>query len=173
MDQTTPQEHQEGCACGHDHHHHHHHHGHGEGHGHPQYEGGIEGLTQAETDMLRLISRFGCLPVARFSLRSSKDSSLDMTAMEPVTIDIQDDGADTVRARGDVLLSLEDKGLISLDYDIPVSGYDYAGYRDSLLFGQLEQAAKEAAQRPDFLFDIPVFEGGSMALTDMGEMIID
>lgn len=122
--------------------------------------------------MLRLIGRYSCLPVARFALNSSKDDSLNMTAMAPVTIDQEDDSATTVRERGDILLSLEDKGLISLDYDIPINGYDYAGYRASALFMQLEQAAAQAATQPGFLFDLPLLEGGSMALTDMGEMLL-
>ena len=63
---------------------------------------------------------------------------------------------------------LEDKGLITLDYDIPITGYDYAGYRESALFIQLEKAAREGGDKPGFLFDLPVMEGGSMALTEAG-----
>lgn len=182
----TPHEHGAGCACGHNHHgdHHHEHNeacgcGH-DHHGHVHskacgcrsYEGGIEGLSDTETDMLRVISRYSCLPVARFSLRSSKDDSLDMTALEPVTIEREDDSIQVVRERGNILLSLEDKGLITLDYDIPISGYDYAGYRESALFAQLEEAAKEGGDKPGFLFDLPVMEGGSMALTETGVTLL-
>ncbi len=175
-----PHEHTEACGCGHDHRDHHehdqhshqHHHEHGENCGCQHYEGGIEGLTEPEADLLRLIGRYSCLPVARFALRSSKDDSLDMTAMEPVTIEHEDDSIEAVRTRGDTLLSLEDKGLITLDYDIPITGYDYAGYQSSALFKQLELAAMEAAGRPGFLFDLPVIEGGSMALTDMGRSLL-
>ena len=185
----TPHEHEAGCACGHDHHdhhdHHHHehheacgcgheHHGHehGENCGCHAYEGGIEGLSDTETEMLRVIGRYSCLPVSRFALRSSKDDSLDMTALEPVTIEREDDSIEAVQERGHILLSLEDKGLITLDYDIPITGYDYAGYRESALFIQLEKAAREGGDKPGFLFDLPVMEGGSMALTEAGEKLL-
>lgn len=185
----TPHEHEAGCACGHDHHDHHDHHhdehseacgcGH-EHHGHEHgencgchaYEGGIEGLSDTEAEMLRVIGRYSCLPVARFALRSSKDDSLDMTAMEPVTIEREDDSIEAVRERGHILLSLEDKGLITLDYDIPITGYDYAGYRESALFIQLEKAAREGGDKPGFLFDLPFMEGGSMTLTEAGEKLL-
>ena len=35
-------------------------------------------------------------------------------------------------------------------------------------WAQLEKAAREGGDKPGFLFDLPVMEGGSMALTEAG-----
>ena len=171
MDQS-PTEHKHGPDCGCSSHEHEHEHVHGADCGCQEYTGGIAGLSDEEAALLRQIGQFGCLPLTRFVLTGSKDDSLNMTALEPVTLDGENDSMETVRGRGDVLLSLEDKGLITLDYDIPISGYDYEGYMNSDIFGELQKAAKEAAQKPGYLFDTASIEKGSMALTDMGDMLL-
>lgn len=79
---------------------------------------------------------------------------------------------EAIKARGAILMSLEQKGLITLDYDIPISGYDYQGYKDSVVFKQLEKAAAEAKGQQGFLFDIAAMELGSMALTESAESLL-
>lgn len=164
--QQTEHHHSPDCGCGT------YEHVHGADCGCAAYSGGIKGLSEEEAALLRQIGRFGCLPLTRFVLTGSRDDSLHLSALEPVALDSENDSREKIRQRGDVLLSLEDKGLITLDYDMPISGYDYEGYKKSALFGELQQAAAEAALKPGFLFDTASIEMGSMALTDMGDMLL-
>ena len=122
--------------------------------------------------MLILIHRYQYLPVAQFVLRAEGEDELQMIALAPVALESADEEMDVIKARGAILKSLEDKNLITLDYDIPISGYDYQGYKDSVAFKQLETAAKEAQGQQGFLFDIAAMELGSMALTDRGESLL-
>ena len=39
-----------------------------------------------------------------------------------------EDGAEKAVLWGDLLTAMQFKGLISIDYDQPLSGFDYAGY---------------------------------------------
>ena len=181
---TIMHEHHEGCACGHEHHHddhtHHEHHDHTCGcechdhnhHHEPEYLGGIEGLTDGEAQLLQMLGRYKYLPVARFLLRSGSEQELEMTAMAPVALNSADEEKAVVKARGEALQSLSDKGLITLDYDIPLRDYDYDGYTKSHIFAELEQMAVEAKGREGFLFDTAAMELGSMALTDAGEALL-
>ena len=169
MDQS-PASHTHGpdCGCGT----HEHEHQHSADCGCEEYTGGIQGLSDEEAVLLRLVGRYSCLPLTRFVLTSSKDESLNLSALQPVAINDESESMETVKQRGLALLSLEDKGLITLDYDIPIAAYDYEGYKKSAVFVQLQQAAQEAASKPGFLFDTASIEMGSMALTDMGDMIL-
>ncbi|NLC32378.1 MAG: hypothetical protein GX781_03675 [Clostridiales bacterium] len=169
MDQLQEQHvHGADCGCGT----HHHPHEHSADCGCQEYTGGIQGLSDEEAKLLRLIGQFGSLPLARFVLTSTKDDSLHMSALEPAAIEHENESIETVKQRGEVLLSLEDKGLITLDYDIPISGYEYEGYQASAIFSTLQSAAQEAASKPGFLFDTAAIDRGSMALTDMGDMLL-
>ena len=76
-----------------------------------------------------------------------------------------------VKEAGAFLKKLEDMGLITLDYDIPLNGYAYQEYKDSALFEYFCATLKEGAGRPGFLGDTPVLELGSMALTEAGEAV--
>lgn len=171
MDQSQEQ-HVHGADCGCESHHHEHEHEHGADCGCAAYTGGIQGLSDEEAKLLRLIGQFGSLPLTRFVLTSSKDDSLNLAALEPAVLDFESEDIEAVKQRGLDLLSLEDKGLITLDYDIPISGYDYKGYKNSAIFGELQSAAQEASTKPGFLFDTASIDMGSMALTDMGDMLL-
>ena len=171
MDQSQEQ-HVHGADCGCESHHHQHEHEHSADCGCAEYNGGIQGLSDEEAKLLRLIGQFGSLPLTRFVLTSSKDDSLNLAALEPAVLDHEKEEIEAVKQRGQDLLSLEDKGLITLDYDIPISGYDYDGYKNSAIFGELQSAAQEAASKPGFLFDTASIDMGSMALTDMGDMLL-
>ncbi len=43
---------------------------------------------------------------------------------------------------GVVLVILERKGLVSLDYDMPLTNYDYAAYADCTIFGSVALTAR-------------------------------
>ena len=71
-------------------------------------------VTPGEVELLGRFAQFAFLPVAR-----KRDSET------PVYLE---DGPEKAVCRGDLLTAMQFKGLISIDYDQPLSGFDYAGY---------------------------------------------
>jgi hypothetical protein len=157
----------EGCDCGHEHTHED---GCGHHHEHLVVEEG--GITQAQADVLLAIHQRGYLPVARFALCSSKDADAYAVALEPVYIADAAEDLDTVKANGELFASLEDLGLITLDYDIRLTGYAYQEYVKSCLYAYFVETVKEASQKPGFVLDTPVLELGSVAITGEGSNVL-
>jgi len=98
-------------------------------------------LTQAEMDFLRKLGEIPFLPVAR-----KQDGE------EPVYLE---EGEDLQEHYARVLLHLERKGLVSLDYDIPISGgysslYDYYPVRGSMALTQRGQQVLDALEYTGF-----------------------
>ncbi|MBQ8390028.1 MAG: hypothetical protein IJX52_03520 [Oscillibacter sp.] len=71
-------------------------------------------VTPGEVELLERFAQYAFLPVAR-----KWDSET------PVYLE---DGAEKAVLWGDLLTAMQFKGLISIDYDMPLSGFDYAGY---------------------------------------------
>ena len=150
-----------GCGCGHDHSH---------PHRTDDPAAPIE-VTEHQKDFLHRLSHHHYLPVARFSLKDSRETEFAATALAPVFISAVDDDMATVKEAGAFLQALEDMGLITLDYDLPLKGYGYDAYKESALYAYFCATVAQGAAKPDFLGDTPVLELGSMALTDSGAQI--
>ena len=163
--------HSEGCGCG-EHHHAHTHSegcGCGEHHHEPDYE---NGLTIAENNVLMALTERGALPVARFTLTSSKEAEAYAVAMEPVYIANPSDTMDAVKEYGALFARMEDKGLIDLEYEHALPGYPYYEYKGSDAWKHFNETAAEAKQR-GFTFDTPNLELGGIVLTSLGQEIVD
>lgn len=89
---------------------------------------GTLSLTQWELDMLDRLSQCPFLPVAR-------------TAGEERPVYLEEDAL-TVEDYANVLLCLEKKGLIDLDYRQPLSGFSYAAYRGYPVHGSMALTAR-------------------------------
>ena len=148
-----------GCNCGHEHH------GPADTHTEP-----LE-VTEEQKYFLHQLSHSHYLPVARFTVTDSREDDFAVTALAPVYLSSETDGMETVKERGVFLQKLEDSGLITLDYDVPLSGYGYEEYKESELYGYFRATVVEGASKPDFLGDTPELELGSIALTEAGERI--
>ncbi len=163
--------HGEGCGCGE----HAHAHVHGEGcgcgghHHEPDYE---NGLTIAENNVLMALTERGALPVARFTLTSSKEAEAYAVAMEPVYIANPSDSLDDIKEYGSLFARMEDKGLIDLEYDLPLPGYPYFEYKGSDAWKRFVETAAEAKER-GFTFDSPNLELGGIALTNIGQEVVE
>lgn len=153
-------------------HHHEHHEGCGAccGHGCHHAKGP---LTEREKAILRELAQMAFLPVARFLLKSSRSEHLQAVAMAPVYIG---EGADTlasVRDAAEALDSLCAQGLLTIDYELALSQFDEAVYRDSPAYAEFSQIVSEGAKNPDFLFDVASIDFGSAALTLTGQETIE
>ena len=130
-------------------------------------------LTEREQAFVRCLAQMPFLPVARFLLRSTKSEHLESVALAPAYILDAEDTMEHVKETGAVLHELEEKGLITLDYDVPLQNYDYQVYFHSAVYQSFQQTVEEAKTRPDFLYNIGIMELGSIALTQRGYEIAD
>lgn len=88
-------------------------------------------VTEGEVALLNRFAELAFLPVAR-----RWDSE------DPVYLE---DGVEKAPLNGDLLKALQFKGLISIDYDMPLAGFDYAAYEGYPCRGSM--ALTEAGQR--------------------------
>lgn len=128
-------------------------------------------VTENQKDFLHQLGHSRYLPVARFTVKDSREEDFAVTALAPVFIRSAADDMETVKEAGAFLQRLEALGLLTLDYDIPLDGYGYEEYKGSALYEYFRATVAEGASKPGFLGDTPVLELGSMALTDMGKSI--
>lgn len=152
-----------GCGCGQDHAHHHAHH-------HEERRKPVS-LGENQKDFLHQLGHHRYLPVARFTRKDSREEGFAATALAPVFLRSAGDTMEMAKEAGAFLQTLENLGLLTLDYDIPLEGYGYEEYRGSALYDYFCATVAEGAQRAEFLGDTPVLELGSMALTPEGEAI--
>ncbi len=131
-----------------------------------------EGLTRMQVDILLALAMRRYLPVACFSLAKEGVDGPNAIALDPVYLSSPDDSMELVKEIGAELVALEEGGLITLDYDLPLKGYPYEEYITSDLYALFVQTVKEATALPDHAYDTPVLELGCMALTEAGEGIV-
>jgi len=172
--------HDHDCNCGHEHHHHHEHDhecGCGCGHHHhrdprPVTERALSvEVNGNELAILKTIEAVGCLPVARFVATKSDEEEVLIDCLSPVYLYDEHDTMEDVKAIGAVLKGLEDKDLLSLDYDMPIVDFDYGMYTGSDLYADFVDTSAEAKGREGFLCDTAQIELGSMAVTELGEQV--
>lgn len=107
--------------------------------------------------------------VARFELRSSRESDLISTALDFVRIKDIHDTMEAVKSRGALLREMCEEGLIQVCFHLPVSARsDYQIYYDSDLFAQLRKLVEEGRGRPGFLFDTAAVKRGVVTVTQKG-----
>ena len=152
-----------GCGCGHEHHHH--------GHHTVTPEAAAVEVNGHELAILKTVQAVGCLPVARFVALKSDEDEVVIDCLSPVYLYETTDTMEEVKAMGAVLRGLEDKGLLSLDYDLPIRDFDYSLYTGSELYAYFTRTIAEAKGREGFLCDTPDIELGSMAVTELGEQV--
>ena len=75
-------------------------------------------ISQEEKQLLKEIADANRYPVCRFELRSSREDELISTALDAVHLERQDEEMEPVKARAQLLKSLEEKGLLVLYYDL-------------------------------------------------------
>lgn len=90
--------------------------------------GGSLSLTEPEVRMLQQLGQIPFLPVAR-------------RADSEVPVYLEEDAEDREQTSL-VLQCLEKKGLISLDYDCPLSGASYCGYTGFPVHGSMALTAR-------------------------------
>lgn len=130
-------------------------------------------LNPQEIVFMQELAQRGCLPVSRYILSSSTEEEARFEMLAPVYMNDPSDGMETVKEKGAALKGLKEKGLISLDYDLRLSDYDYTPYTDAALFAYFKDTVEEGKKRPGFLGDTAAIELGTITLTDAGKQIAE
>ena len=121
---------------------------------------------------LRQMAQTPFLPLGCFVLKSSHSNHLESVAFAPVYLTEKLEDMDTVRENAKALEQLEEYGIITLDYDIPLVNYDYEVFKKSAAFNYFKDTVEEGKKNPDFIFDIASIEFGSIALTSVGQAVL-
>lgn len=129
-------------------------------------------ITDDEKAFLMKLSEIPFLPLVRFLMRSTKSEDMSV-ALAPVYLNDKDESMDTVKENGEVLTSLEDKYMITLDYDLPLQNGNYSMYEESALYRDFCRTVREGVSQDGLIYDIPVLQRGSMALTSLGQDAVD
>ena len=130
-------------------------------------------LSDDEKSFLSVLAKTPFLPIVSFVAKSSKSDHLENIMLSPVYIENSEDALFAVKNRAEILNSLEEKGAISIDYDLKIENADYDFYKNSEVYKYFVEIINESKANPDFIFDIPYMECGSIALTGIGQEIID
>ena len=149
------------------------------GHSHGSTHGGCGGscckskgagitIDQYELAILKELLEYNFLPISRFVMCSSHADKARFVALAPVYIFDESDSMAEVKSFAERLKTMQEKNLISLDYDVILQGYDYERHRSSDLFRYFARTVKDGAQKPGFLCDVAELECGSIALTPFG-----
>lgn len=130
-------------------------------------------VTKEEMEILQEIKAVRRYPVCRFELRSSQEDELVSTALDTVHLTDENETMESVKARGELLRSLEEKGLIMLVYQLKTFvKSDYQPYHNSAIYHQLQQLVQEGGKREDYLFDYAFVKKGMAVLTVKGKYAV-
>ncbi|MDR1159063.1 MAG: hypothetical protein LBK69_00330 [Syntrophomonadaceae bacterium] len=131
-------------------------------------------LTREEKEFLSLLAATPFLPVCRFVVKSTQSEHLELIALAPVYLTSQKDSLEEVKEKKALLSGLSNYGLITLDYDILLENGDYTVYEKSEVYTYFRKTVYTGKiERPDFLFDTPVLETGSLALSGLGQEMLE
>lgn len=130
-------------------------------------------ISTEEEAFLGKLAQCPFLPVAQYLLTSSQSEHLTNLALSPVFLETGKETLDEIKGVGEIMLDLEERSIISLDFDAPLEGTDESLFYESFSFGLLKETVEEGRAREDFLFDAPTIVFGSVCLTALGDVIVD
>ena len=125
---------------------------------------------------MQFIKQFRCtdkLPVSIFVLKCSKSEHVECIALQPIFLYSREDSMEKVKVTASMLKNLEEHGIIQVDYENRVDGYDYGVYESSDAYKYFEDAVREGRDKAGFLFDTAEQRYGSIALTPDGQNIVE
>lgn len=130
-------------------------------------------ITPKEEEFLQKLAQTPFLPVAQYLLTSKESEHITNAALSPVFLETGKETVAEIKAVGHVLLDLEERSIISLDFDSPLEGTDESVFYDSDSFALLKETVEEGKAKEEFIFHAPSIQFGSVCLTALGDLIID
>ncbi len=129
-------------------------------------------ITPQEEQFLEKLAQSPFLPVAMFLLRHLKDANQHMS-LAPVYLETGTESLEEVKMCGQILLGLEDKNIVSLDYDSPLEGSDPSIFQTSQAFARLSETVTYVNQEEPDSFAPPEIVYGSVGLTAIGDLVLE
>lgn len=123
-------------------------------------------LSPEERHLMDLLAQRAFLPVARFLLENPDNSALSFVMSAPVYLETEQDTPQDLSRAGTALLSLQKRQYVTLDYNVPLQGFDYSAWERS----QYYQNFAFSSTSED---GVPVLEPGSVALTLQGQEALE
>ena len=133
---------------------------------HCHQDANISELSESELHFLHHMVSHHFFPLTQFILKSDKEKEFEIISLSPVYIADKKETLSQIKATGKRLLELENKGFITLDFEMPLTNYAYEEYYQSDAFAHFKQTVEEAKRMPNFLGNIATLELGSMAPTE-------
>lgn len=130
-------------------------------------------ISPEEEIFLQKLAQCPFLPMVQYIVTSSKSHDLNNVALSPVFLETGKETLDEIKALGNILLDLEEKDIISIDFDTPLPGTNEDLFSQSDSFALLKETVDAGTSNPDFLFDTPTIEFGSVCLTPLGDLVVD
>lgn len=130
-------------------------------------------ISMEEEVFLKKLAVCPFLPMANYMLLSSQSHHLRNVALSHIFLESGDETIAEIKEMAEVIHDLEERDIISVDFDAPLEGTDTSLFTNSVSYGLLLETIKDGASRPDFLFDQSEIEYGSVCLTALGDIIID
>ena len=125
---------------------------------------GSSELNREERAILLELAQTPFLPLVQFVRRESYFAPLEPLEPSPVYLRTGEEDTAEIELISLALRRLASRGYLTLDYDIPLSGYDYVLYQTSAL------CRRRAQMSPGYTI-LP--KRGSMALTAAGQNAAD
>lgn len=122
-------------------------------------------LCRREAEFLLRFAELPFLPAARFQMNRYGEAPRESDTLAPVFLCSPQDSLDAVRATAAVLNRLAALRLITVSFTEPLQHFNYAEYENSPAFAAFRAQAGG--------FAVPEIEHGSMALTALGQDVID
>ena len=122
-------------------------------------------IRRKDADFLLRFAELPFLPAVRFSLRRLNGSSPESDCLAPVFLSAPSETFPDVCQTAGSLPRLLDQKLICVSYPDPLARFNYSNYVNSAAFTDFCARATG--------FAVPEIEYGSMALTALGQEVID
>lgn len=126
-------------------------------------------ITEDEKAFLTQLAEIPFLPLARFMMQSTQLADAVAVWAAPIYLNSRNETSDDVKNTGAVLQSLEDKYLVTLDYDLPLQNGDYSIYEESRVYRDFCETAYKGVVADGVIYDLPYLQCGSIALTTLGQ----
>lgn len=131
-----------------------------------------QGLKERELAFLLCLRQIPFLPVCAFAMGDGVNDQSDRIVFAPFYLLEPSESFERLIETGLLLQGLADKGFISLNYQLPLQGYDYLDYWQSNAYKTYCEAVLSGKEN-GALCSTPKLYCGSLALTMLGAALMD
>lgn len=118
-------------------------------------------LTDLELDFINILLERTSIPVVKFTLTSKVQGEEEEISQGPVYIKEYSDEIEIIEKRGNALISLANKGMITIAYEEILQNGNYEVYKSSELFKNFARNSQTSSFEPGI-------EKGIVSITEKG-----